>query len=90
MDGRWAAEMKYDGCRLLAAVGRGQGPVLWTHNLNVVTPSYPEVAEDPAPDNGPATAGAGDLPSFRRSLPDYGLLPIACLDDARYQAPIAT
>ncbi|MDH6285874.1 hypothetical protein M2275_000773 [Rhodococcus opacus] len=90
MGGGWAAKMKYDGCRLVAAVGGGEPPVLWTRNLNVVTSSYPEVAEDPAPDYGPATAGAGDLPSFRRSLPDYGLLPIACLDEARYQAPIAT
>ncbi len=39
----WAAEMKYDGFRLLAAVGGGERPVLWTRNLNVVTSSYPEV-----------------------------------------------
>ena len=45
MDGGWAAEMKYDGCRLLGAVGGGEPPVLWTRNLNVVTSSYPEVAE---------------------------------------------
>ncbi|AHK35375.1 DNA polymerase LigD, ligase domain-containing protein [Rhodococcus opacus PD630] len=44
MDG-WAAEMKYDGCRVLAAAGGGQRPVLWTRNLNVVTSSYPEVTE---------------------------------------------
>ena len=43
--GDWAAEMKYDGFRLLAAVGGGEPPVLWTRNLNVVTSSYPEVAE---------------------------------------------
>ncbi|NHU47682.1 hypothetical protein G9373_34170 [Rhodococcus sp. A14] len=42
--GDWAAEMKYDGFRLLAAVGGGERPVLWTRNLNVVTSSYPEVA----------------------------------------------
>src|SRR6478735_4156820 len=42
--GDWAAEMKYDGFRLLAAVGGGEPPVLWTRNLNVVTSSYPEVA----------------------------------------------
>lgn len=42
--GGWAAEMKYDGFRLLAAVGGGEPPVLWTRNLNVVTSSYPEVA----------------------------------------------
>ncbi|MDV7087316.1 ATP-dependent DNA ligase [Rhodococcus opacus] len=45
MDGGWAAEMKYDGCRLLGAVGGGEPPVLWTRNLNVVISSYPEVAE---------------------------------------------
>ncbi|MCZ4590139.1 DNA ligase [Rhodococcus opacus] len=45
MDGGWAAEMKYDGCRLLGAVGGGGPPVLWTRNLNVVTSSYPEVVE---------------------------------------------
>ena len=43
MDG-WAAEMKYDGFRLLAVAGSGEPPVLWTRNLNVVTSSYPEVA----------------------------------------------
>jgi len=45
MDGGWAAEMKYDGCRVVAAVGGGEPPVLWTRNPNVVTSSYPEVAE---------------------------------------------
>ncbi|MFD7012309.1 ATP-dependent DNA ligase [Rhodococcus jostii] len=45
MDGGWAAEMKYDGCRVVAAVGGGAPPVLWTRNLNVVTSSYPEVTE---------------------------------------------
>ncbi|MFC9841140.1 ATP-dependent DNA ligase [Rhodococcus sp. NPDC127530] len=44
MDGAWAAEMKYDGFRLLAAAGGGEPPVLWSRNLNVVTSSYPEVA----------------------------------------------
>ncbi|MFF2113604.1 ATP-dependent DNA ligase [Rhodococcus koreensis] len=44
MDG-WAAEMKYDGFRVLAAVGDGEPTVLWTRNLNVVTSSYPEVAD---------------------------------------------
>lgn len=42
--GDWAAEMTYDGFRLLAAVGGGEPPVLWTRNLTVVTSSYPEVA----------------------------------------------
>ena len=37
--------MKYDGFRLLAGVGGGAHPVLWTRNLNVVTSSYPEVTE---------------------------------------------
>ncbi|OUS97337.1 DNA ligase [Rhodococcus sp. NCIMB 12038] len=44
-DRPWSFEMKYDGCRMLASVGGGREPVLWTRNLNVVTPSYPEVAE---------------------------------------------
>lgn len=44
-DGLWAAEMKYDGCRILAAVGGDRPPVLWTRNLTVVTSSYPEVTE---------------------------------------------
>jgi bifunctional non-homologous end joining protein LigD len=43
MDGVWAAEMTYDGFRLLAAAGGSEPPVLWTRNLNVVTSSYPEV-----------------------------------------------
>ena len=38
-------EMKYDGFRLLAGVGGGAHPVLWTRNLNTVTSSYPEVAD---------------------------------------------
>ena len=37
--------MKYDGCRILASVGGGHEPVLWTRNMNVVTTSYPEIAE---------------------------------------------
>ncbi|MHA4855243.1 ATP-dependent DNA ligase [Rhodococcus sp. MSC1_016] len=41
----WSFEMKYDGCRMLASVGGGQEPVLWTRAMNVVTPSYPEIAE---------------------------------------------
>ena len=41
----WSFEMKYDGCRMLASVGGGREPVLWTRAMNVVTPSYPEIAE---------------------------------------------
>ncbi|MFC9833703.1 ATP-dependent DNA ligase [Rhodococcus sp. NPDC127530] len=41
----WAAEMKYDGCRILASIGGHDRPVLWTRNLNTVTSSYPEVAD---------------------------------------------
>jgi bifunctional non-homologous end joining protein LigD len=41
----WSFEMKYDGCRCLASVGGGREPVLWTRAMNVVTDSYPEVAE---------------------------------------------
>ena len=41
----WSFEMKYDGCRILASVGGGAEPVLWTRNMNVVTPSYPEIAD---------------------------------------------
>nr|EJI98181.1 ATP dependent DNA ligase domain protein [Rhodococcus sp. JVH1] len=43
-DRPWSFEMKYDGCRMLASVG-GCEPVLWTRAMNVVTPSYPEIAE---------------------------------------------
>ncbi|WP_236580857.1 non-homologous end-joining DNA ligase [Rhodococcus sp. T7] len=41
----WAAEIKYDGCRLLASTGGRADPVLWSRNLNVVTSSYPELVE---------------------------------------------
>ncbi|WP_368680512.1 hypothetical protein R1X32_09885 (plasmid) [Rhodococcus opacus] len=41
----WSFEMKYDGCRILASVGGGHEPVLWTRATNVVTGSYPEIAE---------------------------------------------
>ncbi|WP_338051178.1 hypothetical protein [Rhodococcus koreensis] len=41
----WSFEMKYDGCRMLASVGGGREPVLWTRAMNVVTPSYPEITE---------------------------------------------
>nr|WP_236581310.1 hypothetical protein [Rhodococcus sp. T7] len=37
--------MTYDGCQLLASGGGGREPELWTRNLNIVTASYPEVAE---------------------------------------------
>ncbi|WP_252189645.1 MULTISPECIES: hypothetical protein [unclassified Rhodococcus (in: high G+C Gram-positive bacteria)] len=37
--------MKYDGCRILASVGGGSEPVLWTRAMNVVTTSYPEIAD---------------------------------------------
>ncbi|WP_249353617.1 non-homologous end-joining DNA ligase [Rhodococcus sp. USK13] len=43
--GSWAAEIKYDGCRLLASTGGHRVPVLWARNLNVVTSSYPELVE---------------------------------------------
>ena len=33
------------GCRVLAAVGAGRDPELWTRNRNVVTAAYPEVGE---------------------------------------------
>ena len=41
----WSFEMKYDGCRILASVGGGSEPVLWTRAMNVVTTSYPEIGE---------------------------------------------
>ncbi|KXF53499.1 hypothetical protein AXA44_44430 [Rhodococcus sp. SC4] len=41
----WSFEMKYDGCRILASVDGGHEPVLWTRNVNVVTPSYREIAD---------------------------------------------
>ena len=44
-DRPWSFEMKYDGCRMLASVGDGREPVLWTRAMNVVTPSYPEITE---------------------------------------------
>ena len=44
-DRPWSFEMEYDGCRMLASVGGGREPVLWTRAMNVVTPSYPEIAE---------------------------------------------
>ncbi|MDI9940333.1 DNA ligase [Rhodococcus sp. IEGM 1351] len=44
-DRPWSFEMKYDGCRILASVGGGHEPVLWTRAMNVVTGSYPEIAE---------------------------------------------
>ncbi|MFC9552504.1 hypothetical protein ACFTWF_16775 [Rhodococcus sp. NPDC056960] len=41
----WSFEMKYDGCRILASVGGGSEPVLWTRAMNVVTTSYPEITD---------------------------------------------
>ncbi|MHA4854804.1 hypothetical protein L1080_035620 [Rhodococcus sp. MSC1_016] len=43
--GSWAAEIKYDGCRLLASAGGRSDPVLGSRNLNVVTSSNPELVE---------------------------------------------
>ncbi|QTJ71225.1 DNA ligase (plasmid) [Rhodococcus sp. ZPP] len=75
--GSWAAEIKYDGCRLLASSGgRGSDPVLWSRNLTVVTSSYPELVEALADafggrrrvvlDGEVVALGADGRPSFGR------------------------
>ena len=68
--------MKYDGCRMLASVGGGHEPVLWTRNMNVVTPSYPEIA-----DALTAAFGGhgrivldGELVALDQGKPSFGLL----------------
>ncbi|WP_438646542.1 ATP-dependent DNA ligase [Rhodococcus opacus] len=72
----WSFEMKYDGCRMLASVGGGREPVLWTRNMNVVTPSYPEIAEALT-----AAFGGrghivldGELVALDQGKPSFGLL----------------
>ncbi|AWK76218.1 DNA ligase (plasmid) [Rhodococcus oxybenzonivorans] len=74
--GSWAAEIKYDGCRLLASAGGHGDPVLWSRNLNVVTSSYPELVEALAAtfggrrrvvlDGEVVALGADGRPSFGR------------------------
>ncbi|AWK76038.1 DNA ligase (plasmid) [Rhodococcus oxybenzonivorans] len=74
--GSWAAEIKYDGCRLLASAGGRSDPVLWSRNLNVVTSSYPELVEALADafgggrrvvlDGEVVALGADGRPSFGR------------------------
>ena len=43
-DERWAAEFKWDGCRIVASTC-GDAPVLWSRSGSSVGQSYPEVVE---------------------------------------------
>ncbi|MGH3803198.1 MAG: hypothetical protein ACRDTD_24325, partial [Pseudonocardiaceae bacterium] len=72
----WSFEMKFDGCRILASVGGGRDPELWTRNLNVVTGSYPEVAEALAVAFGSAEPIVldGELVALDRGKPSFNLL----------------
>lgn len=44
VDERWAAEFKWDGCRIVASTC-GDSPVLWSRSGSSVGQSYPEVVE---------------------------------------------
>ncbi|WP_009473118.1 serine/threonine protein kinase [Rhodococcus sp. JVH1] len=58
------------GCRVLAAVGAGHDPELWTRNRNVVTAAYPEVGEV----HGRRSAGPQDIHRFHALLrPPWGV-----------------
>ncbi len=72
----WSFEMKYDGCRMLASVGGGHEPVLWTRNMNVVTPSYPEIAEALTAAFGGRGRIVldGELVALDQGKPSFGLL----------------
>ncbi|MDH6291929.1 DNA ligase [Rhodococcus opacus] len=72
----WSFEMKYDGCRMLASVGGGREPVLWTRNMNVVTPSYPEIAEALTAAFGGRGRIVldGELVALDQGKPSFGLL----------------
>ncbi|MGW4339708.1 ATP-dependent DNA ligase [Rhodococcus koreensis] len=72
----WSFEMKYDGCRILASVGGGQEPVLWTRNMNVVTSSYPEIAEALTTAFGGRGRLVldGELVALDHGTPSFGLL----------------
>ncbi|MFC9360772.1 ATP-dependent DNA ligase [Rhodococcus sp. NPDC057014] len=72
----WSFEMKFDGCRILASVGGGRDPKLWTRNLNVVTGSYPEVAEALAVAFGSAEPIVldGEIVALDRGKPSFNLL----------------
>ncbi|WP_307720179.1 DNA ligase [Rhodococcus wratislaviensis] len=76
-DRSWSFEMKYDGCRLLASVGGGREPELWTRNLNIVTASYPEVAEALSTafgGGGGRIVLDGEIVAMDRGRPSFGLL----------------
>ncbi|RZL73407.1 MAG: DNA ligase [Rhodococcus sp. (in: high G+C Gram-positive bacteria)] len=75
-DRPWSFEMKYDGCRVLASVGGGREPELWTRNLNIVTASYPEIAEalSTAFEGGGRIVLDGEIVAMDRGRPSFGLL----------------
>lgn len=75
-DRSWSFEMKYDGCRLLVSVGGNDEPVLWTRNLNVVTTSYPEIAEalTAAFGGGGRIILDGEIVVLDKGRPSFGLL----------------
>ncbi|MFV9456931.1 DNA ligase [Rhodococcus sp. NM-2] len=75
-DRPWSFEMKYDGCRMLASVGGGREPVLWTRAMNVVTPSYPEIAEALTAAFGGRGRIVldGELVALDQGKPSFGLL----------------
>ncbi|AHK35591.1 putative thermostable DNA ligase (plasmid) [Rhodococcus opacus PD630] len=72
----WSFEMKYDGCRILASVDGGHEPVLWTRNMNVVTPSYPEIGEALTTAFGGRGRIVldGELVALDQGKPSFGLL----------------
>ncbi|MFC9557362.1 DNA ligase [Rhodococcus sp. NPDC056960] len=75
-DRPWSFEMKYDGCRLLASVGGGREPELWTRNLHLVTASFPEVADalSTAFGAGGRIVLDGEIVVMDRGRPSFGLL----------------
>jgi len=70
----WAYEMKWDGIRMLAAVGV-DGVRLVTRNGNDVTATYPEVADAlPQAVTGQALLDGEVVAVDRAGRPDFGLL----------------
>lgn len=63
----WIHEVKWDGMRILADLGTGTGPRLWSRNENDVSAAWPELADLPRRDlllDGELIVLDGGRPSF--------------------------
>lgn len=72
--GDWAFEMKWDGIRAIAVVGKG-GMSLTSRNANDLTATYPELAELAELLDGRSAVFDGEIVALAKGgRPDFGLL----------------